>query len=63
MKTHKKLIIAISLLLVFGAVGTVIAAFTVWTPITDVTITSPENNSTVHIGKGVHPYMYDIDGQ
>lgn len=51
MKAYKKLIIAISILITLGIVSTVIAAYTTHTAITDVTITSPSDNTIVFAGK------------
>lgn len=51
MRTHKKLIIAISMLLLFAAVGTAVAYYFQYTEIDDVTITSHSDNDVVFINQ------------
>jgi len=51
MKTYKKIIIAVSILIILGIVGTAIAVtYYEYTPITDVTITSHSDGDTVWAG-------------
>lgn len=50
MNTYKKIIMAVLILMAFGIVGTAIAAYIAWTPITDVTITSHNDYDTVFAG-------------
>ena len=51
MKTYKKITMAVLALAVLGIVGAVMADYYVFTPITDVAITSPSNNTIVFAGK------------
>lgn len=46
-KTHKKFIMAISILVVLGVVGTAMAVYTAWTEITSVSITSHSDGDVV----------------
>ncbi len=51
MKTHRKLKLAIAIFVVLCIGGAVMAAYTVWTPITNVTITSHSDYDPVHVGQ------------
>jgi hypothetical protein len=50
MKKRKMQIFAVFALVALLGIGSAIAAYTVWTEITDVTITSPSDGSTVYVG-------------
>jgi len=51
MKPHTKLIVAISAMVALALVSIAVASYTTYTPITDVTITSPDDGDTVYAGQ------------